>query len=195
MLNRKNYFIREHAGLMKLTDTYDILDPETKLKIGEAREEVSGLVKALRFFVNKSLMPTRINVYQGGDVNSLRLVFSLHRGAAMFRAKVAIADAAGNSLGYLQSKAFSLGGAFRVFSADNEEVALVQGDWKGWNFRFLSGDQELGLVTKKWAGLGKEMFTTADNYIISINGEPNPTINILLLAAGLAIDTVFKEKK
>jgi hypothetical protein len=29
--------------------------------------------------------------------------------------------------------------------------------------------------------------------MISINGAPNPVANILLLAAGLAIDTVLKE--
>ena len=72
-------------------------------------------------------------------------------------------------------------------------MALVKGDWKGWNFRFTAGDRELGVVTKKWAGLGKEFFTSADNYMISIHGAPNPVANILLLAAGLAIDTVLNE--
>lgn len=194
MLNRKQYFIREHVGLLKLTDTYDILDPETKAKLGEAREEVSGLVKVLRLLINKSLMPTRIGVYEGSD-GAQKLLFSVRRGVALFRPKVMINDAAGVSLGYLQSKVFSLGGAFRVFTSDGREVALVKGDWKGWNFRFLSGETELGVVTKKWAGFGKELFTSADNYIISINGEPDGTINILLLAAGLAIDTVLKENK
>lgn len=195
MLNRKNYFIREHAGLMKLTDVYDILDPESQVKIGEAREEISGIAKALRLIINKSLMPTQIMVYEGSTENTQQLIFTLSRGFTFMRPKVAITDASGRSLGYLQSKMFSLGGAFRVFSAENEEVAQVKGDWKGWNFRFLSGEQELGVVTKKWAGLGKELFTSADSYMISINGEPNPTINVLLLAAGLAIDTVYKEKK
>ena len=186
MLNRKQYFIKEHVGMMKLTDVYDILDPETQAKIGE---------KALRLVLNKSLMPTRINVYEGSDESSEQLIFSIHRGVAIFSTKVEISDASGNSLGYLKSKVFSMGGAFRVFSADDVEVALVKGDWKGWNFRFLRGEEELGVVTKKWAGLGKELFTSADSYIISINGEPNPAVNVLLLAAGLAIDTVFKEKK
>ncbi|MEN9841415.1 MAG: hypothetical protein RL376_1215 [Verrucomicrobiota bacterium] len=195
MLNRQTYFIREHVGLLKLVDAYDILDPVSKAKIGEAREEISGLVKILRLLLGKQLLPTRVAVYEGGEpAATRRLLFSIRRGVALFRPKVEIVDAHGASLGYLQAKAFSLGGAFRVFTADNQEVALVQGDWKGWNFRFLSGQTELGLITKKWAGLGKELFTTADNYMISINGTPAPEINLLLLAAGLAIDTVLKEK-
>lgn len=194
MLNRNQYFIREHAGLLKLSDVYDILDPVSQAKIGEAREEISGLVKFLRLLIDKSLMPTRIAVYAlNGE--SRTLLFSLKRSVALFCPRVSVIDATGASLGHLQSKLFSIGGAFRVFTPDNREIARVQGDWKGWNFRFLSGDTELGVVTKKWAGLGKELFTTADNYIVSINGAPAPAINTLLLAAGLAIDTVFKERK
>jgi uncharacterized protein YxjI len=195
MLDRKQYFIREHTGLLKLTDTFDILDPETKEKLGEAREEISGLIKLLRLLVNKSLLPTRIAVYAGRDEAARKLQFSVRRGAVFLRPKVEIVDAAGTSLGYLQSKMLSFGGAFRVFSPDGQEIALVKGDWKGWNFRFLAGETELGVVTKKWAGLGKELFTSADNYIISLHGEPSPAISVLLLAAGLAIDTVFKENK
>jgi len=195
MLNRTQYFIREHVGLLKLTDVYDILDPESQLKIGEAREEVSWLVRILRLFINKSLMPTVVNVYEGADENSRSLLFSIRRGVALFRPQVDVKDATGSSLGHFRSKAFSLGGAFDVFSADGRQVALLKGDWKGWNFRFLAGETELGLVTKKWAGLGKELFTSADNYMISIHGAPDPGTSALFLAAGLAIDTVLKEKE
>ena len=195
MLNRSTYFIKEHVGLLKLTDTYDILDPESQQQIGQAREEVSGLIKALRLLINKSLMPTRISIYEGNEEKPTQLRFSIKRGVALLRPKVSIEDSEGNSLGYFKAKAFSFGGAFRVFSPDDEELAIVKGDWKGWNFRFLSGETELGEVTKQWAGMGKELFTTADNYIIRINGEPDETINTLLLAAGLAVDTIYKEKK
>ncbi len=53
----------------------------------------------------------------------------------------------------------------------------------------------LGVVTKKWAGVGKELFTTADNYMISLSDRApsGPDHAPLLLAAGLAIDIVFKE--
>ena len=42
--------------------------------------------------------------------------------------------------------------------------------------------------------IGKELFTSADNYIISLNEEPTPADAVLLLAAGLAVDTVYKER-
>jgi hypothetical protein len=66
--------------------------------------------------------------------------------------------------------------------------------WKGWNFRFLDkSENEIGAITKKWAGIGKELFTSADNYMIALNQEPEPAKAILLLAAGLAVDVIYKE--
>ncbi len=195
MLNRTAYFIREHAGVMKLTDVYDILDPATREKIGEAVEEIPGWSKALRLVINKGMLPTDIRVYEGPDRERGRLVFSIHRGVALLRSRVEVLDAGGRTVGYFRAKMFSVGGAFQVFTAAGEEVALVKGDWKGWNFRFLRGETELGRITKEWAGLGRELFTSADNYIISLNGAPDPALSLLLLAAGLAVDTVFKESE
>jgi len=195
MLNRKTYFIREHVGLMKLSNTYDILDPETKEQIGIAKEKPGTLFIVLRFLVNKRLLPTKVFVYAGNNhEDESKILFSIRRGFTFLRSKVAICDAVGNDVGYLKSKMFSIGGAFRVFDVSNNEVALVKGDWKGWNFRFLDKlENEMGTITKKWAGLGKEMFTSADNYIISLNEASSPEIATLLLAAGLAVDTVYKE--
>ena len=105
-----------------------------------------------------------------------------------------VTDADGAIIGTLVRKMLSLGGAFRVFDPEGNEFALVKGEWKGWNFKFIVDGEEIGSVTKKWAGLGKELFTSADNYIISITGETEPGDCELLLAAGIAIDTVFKEK-
>ena len=197
MLEKNTYFIRERVGFLKLVDTYDIFDPQTQSQIGVAKEKAGMLIHMLRFFVSKQLLPTKVFVYEGDNPDDeSRLLFSIRRGATLFRSKVNVLGKDGTIIGFLQSKVFTLGGAFRVFDAAGNEVALVKGDWKGWNFRFLDkAENEIGTITKKWAGLGKELFTSADNYIISLNGEPAPGKAMLLLAAGLAVDTVFKERK
>lgn len=196
MLNRKAYFIREHVGFLRLSDTYDILDPETQGQLGIAQEKPGVAIHLLRFLLNKRLLPTRVYVYQGNDPeDESKLLFSIRRGFNFLSAKVDICDAHERVVGWFKSKVFSLGGAFRVFDASGNEVALVKGDWKGWNFRFLDENQnEMGSVTKKWAGIGKELFTSADNYIISFHQEPVPATAVLLLAAGLAVDIVYKER-
>lgn len=196
MLDRKTFFIREHVGFLKLSDTYDILDPETQSQIGIAKEKPSTLVHILRFLIDKRMLPTKVFVYEGTDFeNENKLKFSIQRGITLLRSRVDIVDSKGTTVGWLKSKLFSIGGAFYVFDAKDNQIALVKGDWKGWNFRFLDNkEKELGLITKKWAGIGKELFTSADNYLISLNEAASPTNAILLLAAGLAVDTIYKEK-
>jgi uncharacterized protein YxjI len=196
MLSRKTYFIREHVGVFKLSDTYDILDPETNEQLGIAKEKPGTLVHVLRFLVEKRILPTKVFIYEGSNYDDpSRLLFSIQRGFTFLRSKVDICDANGEVLGWLKSKLFSLGGAFYVYDSSGNEVAFVQGNWVGWTFKFLDRDQnEIGTITKKWAGVGKEMFTSADNYMIALNDEPAPAKAILMLAAGLAVDIIYKER-
>ena len=192
MLSRKTYFIREHVGVFKLSDTYDILDPETHEQLGIAKEKPGMLVHLLRILVDKRILPTKVFIYEGSDFDDpSRLLFSIQRSIT----KVDICDANGIVLGWLESKFFSFGGAFYVYDSLGNEVAFVQGNLVGWTFKFLDRDQnEIGTITKKWAGVGKEMFTSADNYMIALNDEPSPVKAILMLAAGLAVDIIYKEK-
>jgi uncharacterized protein YxjI len=194
MLSRKNFFIKERVGFLKLADTYDIVDPETQQPIGVAKEEPNVWFKYLRLLINKQLLPTTVNVYQNGDEAPL---FSIHRPTAFFRSKVRVTGPGGQSLGHFKSKWFSFGGGFWVHDHTEQQIAEVKGDWKGWNFKFLANGREIGTVTKQWAGIGREMFTSADNYMISIGDDSagNSAASVLLLAAGLAIDIVYKEKK
>jgi uncharacterized protein YxjI len=195
LLQRTIFFIRERTGILKLVDTYDILDPASGQAIGIAKEEPPTWAKWLRLVVNKQQLPTAVNIYEG---EGLPPVLTISRGFTFFRAKIRI-TAGQESLGYLKSKLFSLGGGFNVFDNRDQQVAEVKGDWKGWNFRFLSkSGREIGTVTKKWAGLGRELFTSADNYVISItdlNSAGSAAASALLLAAGLSIDIVLKEGK
>lgn len=194
MLHLKTYLIKEHAGLMKLHDTYDIFDAVTGRQVGVAKETISTIATIMRLLVNKQLMPTTVVVTDSDD----EVVFSIHRPFSLFRARVNILTAEGKTIGYFKSKIFSLGGGFYVFDHNDHQFAEVKGDWKGWNFKFLTSDgSELGTVTKKWAGMAKELFTSADNYVIALNDsvEELEEGNMLLLAAGLAIDIIFKEGK
>ena len=80
------------------------------------------------------------------------------------------------------AKVFSIGGKFDVLDSRRKPVFTLKGKWTRWNFQFFQGNTELASVSKKWAGLAKEMFTTADDYLLSINN-----------AAGMCIDMVLKE--
>ena len=99
---------------------------------------------------------------------------------------------------YFKSRIFTIGGRFDVFHTDGKKFAEVKGNWKGWTFQFLDlQGNELGLITKKWAGIGKEFFSSADNYVISLNQQiqRDEDLMALLIMAGLSVDIVLKERK
>lgn len=193
LLERRRFFVKERVSVLKLTDTYDILDPETKQNVGIAKDEPPMWAKLLRLVVKKPLLPTVVRVY---ETEAAPPVISLRKRPGLFRTTIVVMDERQGEIGRFRSKLFSLGGGFHVFDKTGQKVAEVKGDWKGWNFKMIDGrGQELGVVTKKWAGIGKELFTTADNYMISLDDRAtaSPDQAPLLLAAGLAIDIVFKE--
>ena len=69
---------------------------------------------------------------------------------------------------------------------------MVLGPIRDRDLRAVVNGGEMGTVTKKWGGLGRELFTSADNYVIEV--KESGAANALLIAAALAIDIVFKEK-
>jgi uncharacterized protein YxjI len=194
MFHLTKYLVREHVGILKLTDAFDIIDPATNQRIGVAQENPGTFFKYLRLLIKKQMLPTTVEIREQEQAPP---VLTIRRGFTFLRAKVEVLDQNGGCLGYFRAKLFSLGGGFHVFDRNDKKVAEVKGDWKGWNFKLLdAAGQELGTITKKWAGIGKELFTSADNYMIALNDSlaQNPPVVALLLAAGLAIDIVFKER-
>jgi uncharacterized protein YxjI len=192
MFTKSTYLVREHVGLLKFANTYDILEADTGTLVAVAQEKPGWLVHLLRFAINKQALPTHVFIAPRADAAP---VISIHRGISLLGAKIAVRGADGRDLGYFKSKLFSLGGGFRVFDHAETQVAEVKGDWKGWNFKYLdAAGQEIGTVTKKWGGLGKELFTSADNYVINVAAGQSQEFMVLLLAAGIAIDTIYKER-
>ena len=193
LFDRKTYVVKERVGLMKLVSTYDLLDAQSGEAIGVAVEDPPGLVRYLRLFMNNAWLPTEVKVYEREGYPP---VLTIHRAVAILRPKVLVRTG-GRTIGYFRAKLLTIGPSFRIFDANDNEIGLVKGDWKGWNFQLLSpAGQELGRVTKKWAGLAQEIFTTADTYVIDLSPAATGRKDIaqLMLAAGLAIDTVYKEK-
>ena len=195
LLDRRTFLVKEQVAMLKITDRYDIFDPETGEQIGFAQEQIGGFAKFLRIFLMKykSMFPTTVVVRE--DAGS-EPVITIRRRFSVLRSHVDVIDHNETQVGFFKSKLFSLGGGFTVHSPTGEQIADVKGNWKGWDFKLLDMQgNELGRVNKKWAGAMKEIFTSADNYVISLSDGigTNQGMAALLLAASLAIDIVFKE--
>ena len=196
MLSADKFAVKEQVKFLKNHKTYDIFDPESKAQIGTAEETISGLVKMLRWVIDAKFMGTKIEVREYPEK---ALVFTIRRGAYFFRSRVEVLDGNGDLVGYFKSKFFSLGGGFHVYDKNDKHFAEVKGNFTGFKYRVLTPDHkvELGRVSKEWGGLMKELFTSADSYIVDVADDlrEQPIAKMLVLATCLATDMIFKSEQ
>ncbi len=191
-LNRNVFLVKEHIGMFKAANNYDIYDPETGDVIMLCREENLGaLTKFFRFTDYKRMTPFDIRITTPEDQQLVRVT----RGQTFLRSKVTVLNGNDEVVGGFNQKLLSIGGAFDVLDQDDQIICSLKGKWTGWDFRFIAGDTEFAHVTKKWTGIGKEFFTSADNYILQISDAvpPDNRVRLLILAAVMCIDMVLKE--
>ena len=192
VLRNNLFFVKEQVGMFKAANNFDIFHPETNQKIMECREPNLGLfTKVFRFTDYKRMTPFQVEVRTPEG----QKVLTVKRGFSLFLSKVEVLDENDKLVGAFKQKLFSIGGKFDVLDAQGTTLCTLQGKWTSWDFRFVQGSKELANVSKKWAGLGKELFTSAENYMLAIN-DTVPADNaarILILAAVLCIDMVLKE--
>lgn len=193
ILNKNLFFVKEHVGMFKASNSFDIFDPETKQVMLQCREENLGFfTKMLRFTDYKRMTPFDIQI----KTPTGEKILTVKRGVSLFLSTVQVLDENDVLIGKFKQKFFSIGGKFEVLDANERSLCMLKGKWTSWDFCFVSSDnKEFATVTKKWSGLGKELFTSADNYILQINPEvpENHPLRKLIMAAVMCIDLVLKE--
>ena len=190
---KKNVFlVKEHVGMFKAANNYDIHDPQTGDLLMECREErLNFLTKLFRFTDYKRMTPFDIQIRTPDGQQLIRIT----RGISLLLSSVSVFDENDQLIGGFKQKFFSIGGAFNVLDANDQPVCTLEGKWTGWDFKFMAGETEFAHITKKWGGIGKELFTSADNYALEIS-EAVPAAHVarqLILAAVMCIDMVLKE--
>ncbi len=192
VLNRNLFLVKEHIGMFKAANNFDIYDTESGEILMECREDNLGLItKLFRFTDYKRMTPFDIQVRTPDGQQIVRIT----RGVSFFLSKVKVLDEQDRLIGGFKQKLFSIGGSFRVLDETDNPICNLKGKWTGWNFSFIAKNNELASVSKKWAGIGKEFFTSADNYVLKIDDvvPADSSIRQLILAAVLCIDMVLKE--
>lgn len=183
--------VKEHVGMFKAANNYDIYNPEGTVILHCREDNLGFLTKLLRFTDFKRMTPFDIEIRVPDSTPLIRVT----RGTAFIRSTVTVHDEQDRVLGYFRQKVFSIGGRFTVLDANERELCQLVGKWTSWDFRFMAGDRELAHISKKWAGMGKELFTTADNYALEISASvpTDSPLRQLIIAAVMCVDMVLKE--
>jgi uncharacterized protein YxjI len=187
------FFVKEHVRIFKASNSFDIYDPETSQIVLECREDNLGFfTKIFRFTDYKRMTPFNMEIRLPGG----QKVITVRRGVSFILSTVEVLDENDVVIGRFKQKFWAIGGKFEVLDPGDRSLCMLKGNWISWDFKFVANDgKEFATVTKKWSGLGKEMFTTADSYILQISSEvpAESALRKLILAAVMCIDLVLKE--
>jgi uncharacterized protein YxjI len=191
LLARERLVINQKAKLFELRNQFAILD-EAGAPIGSVEQvEQTALHKVVRIFSNlDAALPITLEVRDAGGAGVLRIV------KPWFRLTCSVVQPGGVVVGTVR-KQIKLGKArFELADAGGQVVgAVLAQNWRARDFSVRDvGDVEVARVTKKWAGLGKELFTDADHYVLEVNPALRDPLRSLAIGSCLAIDTILKQK-
>lgn len=193
LLQQNLFLIKEHIGMFKAANNFDVYNPETGEQMMTCREEKLGFfTKMFRFTKFKIMTPFHVEIK---DLSGAPVISITRKSSLWGFSLVNILDENGNNVGSMKRK-FRLGGAkLELNDVNGQNLCTLKGNLIGWDFKISRENQELASISKKWAGIGKELFTSADNYILSINEDVsgNDPSRMHMLAAVLCIDFLLKE--
>jgi uncharacterized protein YxjI len=183
--------VNQKAKLIELTNEYDVFDQNGNqigavLEIGQTQ-----LKKAVRLFSRLDQYFThRLEIR---DANGTA-VLGLTRPAKIMKSKFVITDGDGAELGTIVQKNVMGKKRFALEAGGNDLATIRAKNWRAWDFHIEDPDgNEVALITKTWEGLGKAMFTTADNYVIEFTAPVAEPLRSMIVTAGLCIDTALKQ--
>jgi hypothetical protein len=192
-LNSSKYILNESAGFGRAGNAYDlfaIIDGKQE-KTGTVIEHIPGFFKKImKFTPLKTLLAFDIKFY---DVEQ-NLTLRLHRRFTFFLSNIYIYNEKDEKIGTFKQVPRLIIAKFNILNSEKKVIAILKGDWRDWKFKIYRPDKTIvSFVNKKWAGLRKELFTTADKYQIDFRESINNEEKILTIASAVIIDMVLKE--
>ncbi|EEG43068.1 Scramblase family protein [Flavobacteria bacterium MS024-3C] len=193
LLQKNTFLFKEQLGLFKASNNYDVYDPQTEEIILHCREKnLNPLYKIIRLLIKdlKSMTPFEIEI---SGLDGIKII-KVKKKLSLVLPKIEVFDESDKLIGFIKLNLFQLNN-FEVFDYKGNLVSKLKGSLIGWNFKFLKDENTIATVTKKWSGIGKELFTSADNYILDINDnvEKTSSLRLLIFGAVICIDMVLKE--
>jgi uncharacterized protein YxjI len=186
------YIIDEKVNFFKFENCYQIYNDKGE-SIGAIKQKLSAGQKILRLLIKKAMLPFLLEIKNSDD----NLEASISRGWTFFLSKITIKNAQGEIIGTIKQKFKLFTPTFKIFNSSEVLIAEISGDWKAWNFKIIdNASNQIGTISKKWAGAMKEIFTSADKYNVNIEDNySNMENKIAILTGAITIDMVLKESK
>ncbi|MGY1718019.1 phospholipid scramblase-related protein [Blastococcus sp. SYSU DS0552] len=182
--------VNQKTKLIELTNEYAVLDGNGQQIGAVVQVGQSSLKKAVRLVSSLDQFLThRLEVR---DARGPVLV--LTRPAKLMRSRVVVERPDGTPVGEIvQANVF---GRIRFdLVAGGQLVGAIQAEnWRAWDFAVTdAAGVEVARITKKWEGLARTMFTTADRYVVLVHYRLPEPLASMVIASALTVDTALKQ--
>jgi len=103
--------------------------------------------------------------------------------------EISVCDAHDRLLGTVTKQLSVVNRRYLLQPADGGETYEIFGPlFRPWTFKLNKNGVECGMISKKWSGLGKEMFTDSDHFGVEFPPQASVDLKALFLGAVFLID-------
>jgi uncharacterized protein YxjI len=192
LLERDLVVVKQKAKLVELTNQYTLQDADgndigaiTQENQSAARKVLRALTKIDQFLSHQLALV---------DADGQR-VLTIKKNPSFLKSTVDVADGSGAAVGTIRQQNAIGKIRFSLTGADGTELGQLRAEnWRAWDFHIAdTNDTEVARITKKWGGLLREGFTTADQYVFTVTPGATGALRQLCFAAAAAIDTALKQ--
>lgn len=183
--------VNQRAKLMEMNSEYSVFDQNGRQLAAVVQVGQSTAQKALRFMTKYDrFMTHRLEIRDAHGRPMLRVT----RPATMWKSQVHVERGDGMQLGEISQQNVFGKIEFAVIS-QGRQIGAIQGkNWLSWDFAINDHlGNRVASVNKTFGGM-KTVFTTADNYVLSIHQQLQEPMLSLVIASALTIDTALHQQ-
>ena len=183
--------VNQKLKLIELNNQYSVFDSSGQ-QIASVNQVGQSTAKKLLRLVS-SLDQFLTHKLEISDMKG-QVLLRLTRPAKVFKSTVIVSDGADREVGRIVQENM-IGKINFSLQVGQQQIGAIKGEnWRAWNFRIEDASgTEVARITKKFEGIAKTLFTTADNYVLNIHRPLEQPLISLVVAAALSIDTALKQ--
>lgn len=156
------------------------------VQIGWVLETGTGFLYQIKKFFLRSHRPLNVNFL---DMDGKRFLH-FHREFFWIWSDLYVEDNHGKKLGSVHRRFAFFHKKYDLCNAAGRTLGMIESPfWSIWTFKVTDErDFEIGSINKKWGGFLKEMFSDADSFQVKVNPNDSEIMNSLIMSAAISID-------
>lgn len=183
--------VQQKAKLVEVSNEYGVFDEEGN-RLATVRQTGQSPLRTLVRLVSSldQFLTHRLEVVDGAG----RAQMQLTRPAKFLKSRILVADAEGREVGRIVQENVIGKKRFALEAGGAQHGRIRAENLRSWDFAIEDqAGREVARIQKRWEGLVKAAFTTADNYVVRMHEQLRDPLRTLVVASALAVDTALKQ--